>query len=208
MPNMIILSDNEKFLEDLTEQITIYAPEYAGNINVAETVPDVIIIDGRREKDAVLKNNYPHTPIFVLESKGSDKPKDTGLIRHEIKPLVLSSFINKLRSAVNLAANSDAGRLKFNKYELRPVNKEILNLRNNEVIKLTEKEVAIIQYLYKIKDRIVSKNELLQEVWGYRPDVTTHTIETHIYRLRQKVEKDNPQAQLIVTEDGGYILKR
>ena len=67
MPNMIILSDNEKFLEDLTEQITIYAPEYAGNINVAETVPDVIIIDGRREKDAVLKNNYPHTPIFVLE---------------------------------------------------------------------------------------------------------------------------------------------
>ena len=67
--------------------------------------------------------------------------------------------------------------------------------------------MAIIKYLYKAKDKIVSKNELLQEVWGYSPDVSTHTIETHIYRLRQKVEHENPAAQLIMTEDGGYKLK-
>ena len=82
-----------------------------------------------------------------------------------------------------------------------------MNLRNNEVIKLTEKEVAILKYLYKSPERIVTKNELLQEVWGYAPEVTTHTIETHIYRLRQKVEHENPEAQLIITLDGGYRLK-
>ena len=85
--------------------------------------------------------------------------------------------------------------------------KDIINQRNNEVIKLTEKEVAIIKYLYKSQDHIVTKNDLLQDVWGYAPDVTTHTIETHVYRLRQKVEHEDADAQLIVTLDGGYRLK-
>ena len=62
-------------------------------------------------------------------------------------------------------------------------------------------------YLYKSQDTIVGKNELLKDVWGYSPDVSTHTIETHIYRLRQKVEKEDENAQLIVTVDGGYQLK-
>ena len=64
-----------------------------------------------------------------------------------------------------------------------------------------------MKYLYKNRNRIVSKNELLQEVWGYAPDATTHTIETHIYRLRQKVEHNNAEAQLITTVEGGYQLK-
>ena len=84
----------------------------------------------------------------------------------------------------------------------------LINLRNKEIVKLTEKEVSILQYLYKIRDRIVTKSELLQEVWGYNPDVTTHTIETHIYRLRQKVEHEDKNAQLIITEEGGYFLKK
>ena len=79
---------------------------------------------------------------------------------------------------------------------------------DKEIVKLTEKEVSILQYLYKIRDRIVTKSELLQEVWGYNPDVTTHTIETHIYRLRQKVEHEDKNAQLIITEEGGYFLKK
>ena len=123
------------------------------------------------------------------------------------KPLQLDAFLNQLRAGSNLLDNSADGYLHFNRYELRPVAREILNLRNNEIVKLTEKEVAIIKYLYKARDKIVAKNELLQEVWGYSPDVSTHTIETHIYRLRQKVEHENPEAQLIMTEDGGYKLK-
>ncbi len=95
----------------------------------------------------------------------------------------------------------------FNQYIVRPIKKDIINQRNNEVIKLTEKEVAIIKYLYKSQDHIVTKNDLLQDVWGYAPDVTTHTIETHVYRLRQKVEHEDADAQLIVTLDGGYRLK-
>ena len=103
--------------------------------------------------------------------------------------------------------NTSDGYLYFNNFELRPANKEIINLRNNESTKLTEKEVSILKYLYKSRGRIVSKNELLQEVWEYSPEVTTHTIETHIYRLRQKVEQNSPEIQLILTDEGGYSLK-
>ena len=112
-----------------------------------------------------------------------------------------------LRSCINKFENSSDGYLLFNCYELHPATKEIINVRNNNVVKLTEKEVAVVKYLYKSKDKTVSKNDLLRDVWDYNADVTTHTIETHIYRLRQKVEQDDSSTQLIITEDGGYKLK-
>lgn len=206
MPNLLLISDNERFTEDLKEQLGLYSPQFA--VCDKSDVPDIILIDEKTEMLNSLHVKYPHVPIFVFLPKGNEKPEKKNLIKYETKPVSLYTVINNINAAINLAANSNAGRLNFNKYELHPLNKEILNRRNNELIKLTEKEVAIIQYLYKIKGRIVTKTELLQEVWGYSPDASTHTIETHIYRLRQKVEHEKAEAQLILTEDGGYLLKR
>ena len=73
-------------------------------------------------------------------------------------------------------------------------------------MRLTEKETAILRYLYRSGQNPVSREVLLQEVWGYNSGVTTHTLETHIYRLRQKIEKDPANAALLVTEAGGYKL--
>jgi len=73
-------------------------------------------------------------------------------------------------------------------------------------VRLTEKETAILRYLYRAGQRPVSRETLLQEVWGYNSGVTTHTLETHIYRLRQKVEKDAASPAILVTEAGGYTL--
>lgn len=206
MPNLLIVSDNELFKQDLIIQIGLYTPQF--NINLDNEVADIIILDEKQELISEYIKKFPHTPILVLLAKGIEKPQETDLIKYKQKPLILNSLIDDLSSSINLAANSQSGKLVFNKYELSITTKEIINLRNNETIKLTEKEVSILQYLYKIKDRIVSKAELLQEVWEYNPEVSTHTIETHIYRLRQKVEHDNKDAQLIITEDGGYLLKR
>jgi DNA-binding response OmpR family regulator len=71
---------------------------------------------------------------------------------------------------------------------------------------LTEKETAILKYLYRAGEKVVSRYTLLHEVWGYNAGVTTHTLETHIYRLRQKIEKDTANAEILVTESGGYKL--
>jgi DNA-binding response OmpR family regulator len=73
-------------------------------------------------------------------------------------------------------------------------------------VRLTEKETAILKYLYRAGQKVVGRDVLLHEVWGYNAGVTTHTLETHIYRLRQKIERDPSNAELLVTETGGYKL--
>ena len=77
---------------------------------------------------------------------------------------------------------------------------------NARKVRLTEKETAILRFLYRAGQLPVSRETLLQEVWGYNSGVTTHTLETHIYRLRQKIEKDAANPEILVTEAGGYKL--
>lgn len=207
MPNILLLSNNEDFALDLSEQITLYAHDFTILPQDDEnSLIDMIILDERAQDLKTLRAHHPNTPIILLQKEGDDSVESSVLNQVIFKPLSLEGLLNQIQAGINLVDNSEAGYLNFNRYELRPLQKEIYNERNSETIKLTEKEVAIIKFLYKNKDKNVSKSDLLQEVWGYSPDVSTHTIETHIYRLRQKVEHEDTSAQLIVTEDGGYKL--
>src|SRR6266851_3859424 len=90
-------------------------------------------------------------------------------------------------------------------YSFRPGSK-MLTGANARKVRLTEKETAILRFLYRAGQLPVSRETLLQEVWGYNSGVTTHTLETHIYRLRQKIEKDAANPEILVTEAGGYKL--
>lgn len=74
-------------------------------------------------------------------------------------------------------------------------------------LRLTEKETAILAYLARAGDQAVAREELLGEVWGYANDATTHTVETHIYRLRRKLDR-TVGGDLLRTEAGGYRLER
>ncbi len=90
-------------------------------------------------------------------------------------------------------------------YTFKPAAKLLVDGGGSK-IRLTEKETSILKYLYRAGERVVTRDVLLHEVWGYNAGVTTHTLETHIYRLRQKIEKDPSQAELLITETGGYKL--
>lgn len=206
MPNLLFISDNDVFKEDLQKQIELYAPEFC--FEFQSTGPDAAILDGHNDQLQEIRKNTPHIPIFVLLPAGEEKPEAQPLIYFVNKPLVLKEFINELKSSIHMAAASDAGKLKFGTFELWPLSRELYNLSTNETVKLTEKEVSIVQYLYKTNNKIVTKTELLQEVWGYNPEATTHTVETHIYRLRQKVEHNETDTPFILTEEGGYLLKK
>ena len=89
--------------------------------------------------------------------------------------------------------------------KFRPGTKLLLNSKGAKV-RLTEKETAILRYLYRARSRPVSREMLLQEVWGYNSSVTTHTLETHIYRLRQKIEEEPSEPSILISEAGGYKL--
>lgn len=207
MPNILLISDDEVFAADLADQIRHYSDSYEVLPADSQIAPDIIIIDENSDKLNKYAAEKVKVPVFFLTSDVDKTCAECPASHIVLKPMVLASFLDELHSCINIFENSSDGYISFNRYVVRPIKKDIINQRNKEVVKLTEKEVAILKYLYKNRDRIVSKNELLQEVWCYAPDVTTHTIETHIYRLRQKVEHDDAEAQLIMTVDGGYQLK-
>lgn len=201
MSHILFFSENIDFAEDLKLQVQRLAPDFS----FVEKCPDLLVVDENKEKYLQLRAQYPSVPLIFLTS-GNEIEKNN-LNINIVKPFSLMSFLDILRAANNKLDNSVDGYLTFNGYELRPNKREIADLQSGEIFRLTEKEVDILKYLYKTLGHYVSKGDLQRNVWKYSEDVATHTIETHIYRLRQKVEQ-NGGRRLIVTDNGGYMLQQ
>ena len=199
MVNILLFSDNEDFKNDLNLQID----RFIDGAKIGDEKPDIIIVDEDKDIYSRKRKEYPSTPILFLASEMQINEDRLNLFVH--KPFSLMRLLDIIKAANNKLDSSSDGFLVFNDYELRPSRKEIVCLQNGEVTKLTEKEVNIIKYLYKMRDEFVSKTDLQVNVWQYSENVTTHTVETHIYRLRQKVEKGGSK-RLIITNNGKYKL--
>lgn len=198
MAHILFISDNEDFAEDLKAQILRFAPDFS----FVENAPDLLLIDENSECCNELRQKYPTIPLIFLSAEN----KENDILNIYVKkPFSLMSFLDVLRAANNNLDNSADGYLTFNDYELRPNLREIVDIQSGDVIKLTEREIDILKYLYKNQGHYVSKSDLQRNVWKYSEEVATHTIETHIYRLRQKVEQKGGR-RLIITENGGYML--
>ena len=206
MTNLLIVSENKEFAEDLSSQISFFDENFAVfSPDDTEDSIDIILIDEDKNTIEYYREKYKRVPLIFLTSDEDFYADDIYKIIK--KPFVLNDLLITLSSCLNLVENTQDGYIRFNNYELRPIKKEILCVRTGKIVKLTEKEVAIIKYLYKASGRLVYKNELLEDVWNYNSEVATHTLETHIYRLRQKVEKGDKRSKFIITRDGGYLLK-
>lgn len=198
MAHILFISDNEDFAEDLKAQILRFAPDFS----FVENAPDLLLIDENSECCNELRQKYPTIPLIFLSAENKENDMLNIYVK---KPFSLMSFLDVLRAANNNLDNSADGYLTFNDYELRPNLREIIDIQSGDVIKLTEREIDILKYLYKNQGHYVSKSDLQRNVWKYNEEVATHTIETHIYRLRQKVEQKGGR-RLIITENGGYML--
>ena len=205
MTNVLLISKNLDFAEDLVSQINGFNEDINAFTTLSNERVDLILLDEKDGLIETIKQKYPKKPIILLSSAEN---KNSDVYKVIKKPFNLNNLLILLSSCVNLIENTEEGYLKFGKYELHPVKKEILCLRTGKIVKLTEKEVSILKYLYNAENRMVFKAELLEKVWNYSADVSTHTLETHVYRLRQKVEKGDKRSKLIITRDGGYLLKR
>lgn len=201
MVRILLDSHNEAFKNDLQLQLT----HLIDDIIFTSTLPDIIIVDENPQKYMEIRQEFPTVPMFFLAESSLNKNDNLNIFIP--KPFSLMHLADELQAANNRLDNSSEGYLQFNAYELHPDTREIIDLINNTSVKLTEKEVDILQYLYKHNNKYASKADLQKNVWKYHEEVTTHTIETHIYRLRQKVEQ-NSARRLILTENGGYKLKR
>ena len=115
-------------------------------------------------------------------------------------------LLARLRAQLRQHEQSEDAVFTIGPYTFQPSGKLLLEEATQKKVRLTAKETSILKYLFRSGDRPVNRDTLLGEVWGYNAGVTTHTLETHVYRLRQKIELDPSNAEILVTEPGGYRL--
>ncbi len=221
---ILIVDDDETLVEMLAEQLRLHE-EFQINtvgtgaeaLNIAkEDYYDMILLDvglpdiDGREVCRLMRRNGVRSPIIMLTGADTDSDTilglDAGANDYVTKPFKFGVLMARLRAHIRQHERSDDAVFSIGPYTFQPANKLLIDEANRKKIRLTDKETAILKYLFRAGDKAVGRDKLLGEVWGYNAAVTTHTLETHVYRLRQKIEHDPSHAKILVTEPGGYRL--
>jgi DNA-binding response OmpR family regulator len=177
---------------------------------------DIILLDvalpdmDGREVCRLMRQFGVKVPIIMLtvaDTDGDNIPGlDAGANDYVSKPVRIGVLLARLRAQLRQHEQSEGAVFTVGPYTFHPSAKMLQNEEENIKIRLTEKETAILKFLYRAGNKPTGRDILLNEVWSYNSGVTTHTLETHIYRLRQKIEENPSEARILVTEQGGYRL--
>ena len=221
---ILLVEDDEALSKALCEQLelheefeTIAVQNGVDGLAAAKTQPfDLLILDvGLPDMDGrnvckLMRRAGVNAPIIMLTGADSEADTILGLDSdandYITKPFRIGVFLARIRAQMRQHERSEDATFQIGPYSFRPSNKMLVEPESERKIRLTEKETAILKFMFRSGDRVVSRDVLLDEVWGYNSGVTTHTLETHVYRLRQKIEQDPSNVELLVTEPGGYRL--
>ncbi len=221
---VLIVDDDTTLLQMLREQLelheefTTFGAQSGTQAleNVKSDYFDAIILDvGLPDMDGrdvcrLMRRNGVKSPIIMLTGADTDSDAILGLNAgandYIVKPFRLGVLLARLRAHMRQHSLSDDAVFMIGPYTFKPGIKTLVDGADDRKIRLTDKETAILKYLYRAGDQVVLREVLLDEVWGYNAGVTTHTLETHVYRLRQKIERDPSNAEILVTAPGGYRL--
>ncbi len=218
---LLVVDDDDDLREALAEQLeaegfhVLQAPTgAAGARAAADGRPDLLILDvdlpdtDGRDLCHRLRDAGVAAPILMLTGAAEDadaiRGLDSGADDYVTKPFRFAVLLARIRAHLRTHEQSEAAVFVIGPYKFHPAQKLLLDPRGRKV-RLTEKETSILKYLYRKGGEPVGREELLAEVWGYNAGVSTHTLETHVYRLRQKVEPPGAD-KLILTEGRGYRL--
>lgn len=220
---ILLVDDDDDLREALSEQL-VMTDEFdvfeaangaeamdqvrAGQFDMAILDVGLPDTDGRELCKRMRKASFK-SPVIMLTGHDSDADTilglDSGANDYITKPFKLPVLLARLRAQLRQHEQSENAVFQLGPYLFKPAQKMLID-ENERKIRLTEKETNILKFLYRAPDGVVPRDVLLHEVWGYNAGVTTHTLETHIYRLRQKIEPDPSNVSLLVTESGGYRL--
>jgi len=220
---ILIIDDDDDLREALAEQLVATeefdAFEAGDGAQAMERVRgesfDLVILDvglpdtDGRELCKRMRKAGVKCPILMLTGHDSDADTilglDAGANDYVTKPFKFPVLLARIRAQLRQHEQSEDAIFQLGPYTFKPAQKLLLDEKDKK-IRLTEKETNILKFLYRAQSGVVARDILLHEVWGYNAGVTTHTLETHIYRLRQKIEPDPSNARILVTESGGYRL--
>lgn len=224
---VLIVEDDAALAQTLAEQLALegeFEPVTVGLLAEAETrlsapdarfdlvVLDLSLPDGDgREFCAQIRRRGFRMPVVMLTGADAEADVvaglDSGANDYIAKPFRMNELLARMRAQLRVYDSSEDAVFQVGPYLFRPSAKQLQDTARGKRLRLTEKEAAILKFLYRAGGRPVPRQILLNEVWGYNANVTTHTLETHIYRLRQKIEPDPTDARILVTESGGYRLE-
>ncbi|MBL4751584.1 MAG: response regulator transcription factor [Amylibacter sp.] len=222
--NKILMVDDDEDLREaladqliLTEDFDVFEAEdgASGLEKAKEAIYDLVILDvglpdmDGRELCRLMRKQGVKCPVVMLTAHDSDADTilglDAGANDYVSKPFKFPVLLARIRAQLRQHEQSEDAMFTIGPYTFKPAAKMLIT-EDDRKVRLTEKETNILKFLYRAQDGVVARDVLLHEVWGYNAGVTTHTLETHIYRLRQKIEPDPSNARLLVTESGGYRL--
>ena len=223
LKKVLLIDDDEDLREALSEQLLMTGDfdvhEGASGVEALEKVKqhsyDLLVLDvglpdtDGRELCRLIRKQGVKCPILMLTGHDTDSDTilglDAGANDYITKPFKFPVLLARMRAQLRQHELSEDAIFVLGPYTFKPSLK-LLVTSDDKKIRLTEKETNILKFLYRSTEDVVPRDILLHEVWGYNVGVTTHTLETHIYRLRQKIEPDPGKARLLVTENGGYRL--
>lgn len=224
LKKILLVDDDDDLREALGEQLVL-TEEFdvfeAGSgadalIRTRDELFDLVILDvglpdtDGRELCKLMRKQGVKCPILMLTGHNADSDTilglDAGANDYITKPFKFPVLLARIRAQLRTHESSEDAVFALGPYSFRPAQK-LLVTEDDKKIRLTEKETNILKFLHRAPEGVVPRENLLHEVWGYNAGVTTHTLETHIYRLRQKIEPDPSNARLLVTEQGGYRLR-
>jgi len=223
LKKILLVDDDEDLREALGEQLVMTedfdvfeagtgaeAMTHARDANYDLIILDVGLPDtDGRELCRLMRKQGVKSPILMLTGHDGDADTilglDAGANDYVTKPFKFPVLLARIRAQLRQHEQSEDAIFQLGPYSFKPALK-MLVAEDGRKVRLTEKETNILKFLYRSTDGVVAREVLLHEVWGYNAGVTTHTLETHIYRLRQKIEPDPSNARLLVTESGGYRL--
>lgn len=223
LKNILLVDDDEDLREALAEQLVmtedfeVFEAENGSSAmaRTKEQSYDLVILDvglpdtDGRELCRLMRKQGVKAPILMLTGHDTDADTilglDAGANDYVTKPFKFPVLLARIRAQLRQHEQSEDAVFTVGPYSFKPAMKMLVT-EDDKKIRLTEKETNILKFLYRATEGVVPRETLLHEVWGYNAGVTTHTLETHIYRLRQKIEPDPSNARLLVTESGGYRL--
>ncbi|KEG18017.1 response regulator transcription factor [Bartonella bacilliformis] len=222
--NLLIIEEDDNLRHILVEQLQIYkefeilqAKTAEAGITVAqEKRVNLIIIDVEfsdlddRTTVTKLRQQGFRAPIIMITRDNTNCDSllnlEVGINDYVTKPFRFAVLLARIRAQLRQYEHNEDAVFHIGPYNFKPGQKLLIDQQNNH-IRLTEKEAAILKYLYCTrKNQVISRETLLEQIWGYNEQIVTHTLETHIYRLRKKIEKDPANAQILITDQNGYRL--
>ncbi len=224
LSSQLVIVDNDPFLrETLCQQLVlegfrnVMGVGFVANLDdmIFEVNPDLILLSTQMpDGNSVdicrrLRRNGFSKPIVLLIPKGAEHGITFGLEAgaddYITKPLRVVELIALIRSKLFQTRTFNNARFEIGRLWFDPGNKMLFETDSERMQALTEKETTILKFLYLAFPDDVSKAQILSEVWGFQDGVSTHTLETHIYRLRQKMTQLTDE-QMVVTTEKGYRL--